>query len=111
MEIVENQILVTGVAGFIGAALSIKLLNSGSKVIGVDNLNSYYDINLKLNRLKNIENNLNTNKNWNFEEVSIVNKKKLAEIFLKYKPKVVINLAAQAGVRYSLKNPKSYMIR
>ena len=66
-------------------------------------------MNLKLSRIKNIESNLNSNKNWNFEKISIVNKIELEEIFYKYKPKIVINLAAQAGVRYSIENPQEYI--
>ncbi len=105
----KDPILITGAAGFIGAALSIKLLNHGLRIIGVDNLNSYYDKNLKLNRLKNIERNSSNFRNWNFENISITNRNKLKEIFYSYKPRVVINLAAQAGVRYSLKNPQEYI--
>ena len=99
------KILVTGAAGFIGAALSKKLLESGFHVVGIDNLNDYYSPILKEQRLNLIE----QKKGWNFYKISIEDKEKIGEIFLKYKPKVVINLAAQAGVRYSFENPDSYI--
>ena len=109
----ENQyptICVTGAAGFIGAALCQKLLCNGIKVIGIDNLNSYYEPTLKKLRLKNIQKNLdNDNKQWSFLEGSIEDYKFLEGIFNNTKPKVVVNLAAQAGVRYSLENPFSYV--
>lgn len=101
----NDKILVTGAAGFIGFHLSKSLLNDGFSVIGIDNLNDYYDINLKKNRLENIIN----HKNFSFEESDISNRKKVEEIFAKFKPKKVVNLAAQAGVRYSIKNPYAYM--
>ena len=104
----DNHILVTGAAGFIGAALVIKLLENGEKVIGIDNINSYYDPSLKLERLKNIKEK-STENNWSFYKISLEDKDSLADLFTKYKPKIVINLAAQAGVRYSLENPYSYI--
>ena len=105
----DAPILITGVAGFIGSALARKLLDCELKVVGLDNINSYYDINLKLNRLKNIEKNLARPKDWIFEKASITDKEKVRNIFLTYRPKIVINLAAQAGVRYSLENPEEYI--
>lgn len=102
---INSPILVTGAAGFIGAALSKKLLESGFHVVGIDNLNDYYSPILKEQRLNLIE----QKKGWNFYKISIEDKEKIGEIFLKYKPKVVINLAAQAGVRYSFENPDSYI--
>ena len=100
-----NNILVTGAAGFIGLHLSKSLLEDGFNVIGIDNLNNYYDVELKKARLKEIVN----YKNFVFEEVDITNRSKLKQIFLKFKPIKVINLAAQPGVRYSIENPYAYL--
>ena len=97
--------LISGSAGFIGFHLSLKILSKGSKVIGVDNLNNYYDVKLKKDR----NNILKKNKNFIFKKVDIRNYNRLEKIFKKYKIDSVIHLAAQAGVRYSLKNPKSYI--
>ena len=106
----KEKVLVTGAAGFIGAALSKKLLEIGSEVIGIDNLNNYYDQDLKRARLKNINNFASSNSlSWVFKKISLEDEKELNNIFLKFKPNIVVNLAAQAGVRYSLKNPKSYI--
>ncbi len=102
--------LITGAAGFIGAALTIRLLKKGEKVIGIDNLNNYYDPNLKKSRLQEIDKYLSKNSGeWNFFNFSIENHKKLNEISEAFSPNVVINLAAQAGVRYSIDNPKEYI--
>ncbi len=104
------EILITGVGGFIGSALAKKFINKGFNVVGIDNLNSYYDVNLKLDRLKDIESSTSTtNKNWEFIKCDLINRKEISLIFKKFKPKVVINLAAQAGVRFSIKNPHSYI--
>ena len=105
----EGPILITGAAGFIGAALVKRFLNFGSIVIGIDNLNNYYEKNLKLDRLKNIEENLKDKNLWKFNEISITQKDKLKEIMIESKPRIIINLAAQAGVRYSLTNPQEYI--
>ena len=105
----KYQILITGATGFIGASLSSKFLENGHKVVGIDNLNSYYDINLKLNRIKNIEKRLSNFENWNFEEISITEIENLKKVFHQYNPQIVINLAAQAGVRYSIENPQAYV--
>ena len=102
--------MVTGSSGFIGAAMVLKLLQNGETVIGIDNLNNYYDINLKIERNKLIDLYSSTSKGkWNFYNVSIEDKNALKEIFEVEKPKIVINLAAQAGVRYSIKNPSAYI--
>ena len=109
MSLKNKNILITGAAGFIGAALSKKLLLDGVNVFGVDNLNNYYDIFLKKNRLKSIESNLDpSNGKWEFFNLSI-NDSEIYDLFAKIKPSIVVNLAAQAGVRYSLENPKAYV--
>ena len=97
--------LVTGSAGFIGFHLSKKILAKGFKVIGIDNLNNYYDVQLKKKR----NHILKKNKNYIFKKIDIKNYKNLETVFKKYKIFKVIHLAAQAGVRYSLKNPRSYI--
>jgi UDP-glucuronate 4-epimerase len=99
------KILVTGSAGFIGFHLSRKLLIEGNEVIGIDNLNNYYDKRLKIDRL-NILKNYN---NFIFEKIDITNSLKLSKVFDKHKIKIIVNLAAQAGVRYSLKKPEEYI--
>lgn len=99
------KVLITGTAGFIGSALAIRLLERGDEVIGIDNLNDYYDPILKEARLERV-------KAYNgFTDVraNIEDRVKMEEIFAKYKPQRVINLAAQAGVRYSLQNPHAYI--
>ena len=100
------KILVTGSAGFIGMHLSLKLLKLGFNVIGIDNLNSYYDLKLKQNRLKKIE---SANENFKFFQIDLKDKSKIDKLFNNCKFECVINLAAQAGVRYSLENPLSYI--
>tara|TARA_B100000575_G_scaffold282576_1_gene274459 strand:- start:714 stop:1748 length:1035 start_codon:yes stop_codon:yes gene_type:complete len=105
----KSFILVTGAAGFIGAALSGKLLSSGENVIGIDDLNSYYDPNLKKARIENIRNNLSPNSGeWIFEKLSINSYESLKKIANSYSINIIINLAAQAGVRYSIENPRAY---
>ena len=99
------NILLTGVGGFIGYHLCLKLLeNTKNKVFGVDNLNNYYDVSLKKNRLKQLK----KFDNFIFKKIDISNNNSLSNTFKKNKYDVVINLAAQAGVRYSIENPKSY---
>jgi UDP-glucuronate 4-epimerase len=99
------KILVTGTAGFIGSALSLSLLKRGNNVIGVDNHNNYYSTALKEDRLKRNE----QYSNYKHERVDIKDRSKIQKLFKKYKPQRVVNLAAQAGVHYSLENPYSYI--
>jgi len=99
------KILVTGAAGFIGMHLCKALLEKGYEVYGIDNLNDYYDINLKSSRLKNLKN----LKNFTFSKVDISDADSLDNIFKSFNPEKVVNLAAQAGVRYSLENPHAYI--
>lgn len=100
------MILITGVNGFIGMNLAKEiLLNSDTEVIGIDNNNNYYDVDLKKNRHIN----LSTFKKFTFFECSLEDKDAIFDIFDKYRPSVVINLAAQAGVRYSIENPYAYL--
>ena len=100
-------ILITGAAGFIGFHLSKYLLNKGERVIGFDNLNNYYDPSLKKARLGILE---SFDKNsFSFVKANLEEKDSVMNVFSKYQPKIVINLAAQAGVRHSLKNPYSYI--
>lgn len=99
------KILVTGSAGFIGSALSARLLARGDEVVGVDNLNDYYDVSLKQARLKPL---LDQN-GFSEERVDIEDQDAMAALFKKHKPQRVVNLAAQAGVRYSLINPHAYI--
>lgn len=99
------KVLVTGVAGFIGMHVAEYLLDRGDIVIGIDNLNSYYDPKLKDSRLEKLK----TNKNFHFYKVDITESDDLDLVFKKNMPSHVINLAAQAGVRYSLENPRAYI--
>jgi nucleoside-diphosphate-sugar epimerase len=96
-----ERILVTGAAGFIGSKVSEMLLEDRHDVIGIDNLNDYYDTRLKLWRLDNLK----KNDNFKFYQVDIENYDDLNAIFIEHSPEVLINLAARAGVRYSLENP------
>ena len=102
--------LITGSAGFIGSSLAQKFLSKGFKVFGVDNLNDYYEIELKYDRLKQIDNYAKIKKRtWKFFKASIEDKSYMETIFKDCKPDIVVNLAAQAGVRYSIKNPEAYV--
>ena len=104
------MILVTGAAGFIGFHITKKLLENGFSVIGIDNLNNYYDIKLKEARLSYLKNiNLNTEQDFAFIKDDLQDKDNLNFIFDKYSPSHVVHLAAQAGVRYSISNPDSYI--
>ena len=99
------KIFVTGSSGFIGFHLSKKLLNNGHKVYGFDSMNNYYDIKLKRDRLKILKN----YKNFSFTRGNIENYKILNKTLLNFKPPIIIHLAAQAGVRYSIDNPDVYL--
>ncbi|WAT23979.1 GDP-mannose 4,6-dehydratase [Aerococcus urinaeequi] len=101
----KKKILVTGAAGFVGSFLSKELVESGHEVLGIDNLNDYYDIDLKLERLKMVS----SSESFNFKKVDIADKDRILETFKEFNPEVVINLAAQAGVRYSIDNPDVYI--
>jgi len=105
----SNFILVTGAAGFIGFHLCKKLLKNGFNVIGIDNINNYYDIHLKEKRLEILTELPLKNNEWKFFKTDLTDKNSLLKIFENYTPKTVVNLAAQAGVRYSLENPSAYI--
>lgn len=98
------KIIVTGSAGFIGFHLSKRLLNEGHQVIGIDNVNDYYDTQLKEDRLRQL-----THDNFIFVRTDLEDSKTINQTFERYMPEIVVNLAAQAGVRYSLKNPHAYI--
>ena len=99
-----NKILVTGAAGFIGYHLCKSLLEDDYEVLGIDNINDYYDPNLKLARLEQLK----PYKNFKFEQVDIANRDSITQSFQSFKPQKVVNLAAQVGERYSFKNPYAY---
>jgi UDP-glucuronate 4-epimerase len=99
------KIFITGSAGFIGFSLSLSLLKKGLFVIGIDNLNNYYDVSLKINRLNILRN----YKNYVHINDDICNIDSIKKLFNKYKPEIVINLAAQVGVRNSIQNPFNYI--
>ena len=109
MDNKKTNILITGVAGFIGAAVAKEIYTKNFTVTGIDNLNDYYDKKLKEDRLGEIKKTIKDPNKWKFFNISIENNEKLNEIFEIAKPNFVINLAAQAGVRYSLINPEIYI--
>lgn len=98
-------VLVTGAAGFIGSYLSERLLGTGHSVIGFDNMNDYYDVKLKEARLNLLE----KYEKFSFIKGDLADKSAVEELFKKFKPDIVVNLAAQAGVRYSITNPEAYI--
>ena len=108
MDLIKKKILVTGAAGFIGSEIVKRLLSRGVEVFGIDNLNDYYNPLLKERRIENIEK-IKKNNLWSFYKENLEDSKKIDEIFKKHNPDIVINLAAQAGVRYSIENPMSYI--
>jgi len=97
--------LITGSAGFIGYFLSKKLLEQGCRVIGIDNINDYYEVGLKEHRLRQLDG----YERYTFIKGDISDKNSVMKLFKEYKPAIVVNLAAQAGVRYSLENPDAYI--
>ena len=99
------KVAVTGSAGFIGSAVSLYLLNRGDEILGIDNLNDYYDVNLKLGRLERTK----SHEKFTEARISLEEKDKIFSAIKKFKPQRVINLAAQAGVRYSIENPSAYI--
>lgn len=103
----EKTVFITGIAGFIGSNLAKRLLNEveGVKIIGIDNMNDYYDVALKESRLEE----LSEYANFSWVKGSIADKEVIDKIFAEYNPQIVVNLAAQAGVRYSITNPDSYI--
>lgn len=109
----NKRIIVTGAAGFIGANLCMELFRKGEKihVIGIDNMNDYYDVSIKDWRLAEVEKfaTESAGSTWTFHRCNIADKTKIDAIFAEHKPDIVINLAAQAGVRYSITNPDAYI--
>ena len=100
-----QKILITGAAGFIGYHMSRSLLKDGAIILGIDNLNNYYDTGLKEQRLKRLKG----FKNFTFKKIDLIDEKKINNVFLNFNPSIVIHLAAQAGVRYSIENPRAYL--
>lgn len=101
----EKTILVTGAAGFVGYYLSQRLTEQGHRVIGIDNMNDYYDVRLKEERLSKMKD----NPLFTFIKLDLADKLGMEELFTENKPAIVVNLAAQAGVRYSIENPDAYI--
>ena len=108
IDLDHKTILITGAAGFIGSNLVIELLRTvpSVSIIGIDNMNDYYDVSIKAWRLEQIE---ALGGSWTFVRGNIADKELIVNLFEKYKPEIVVNLAAQAGVRYSITNPDVYI--
>ncbi len=108
-----STVLVTGAAGFVGANLVTELLSTVDNIhiIGMDNMNEYYDVSIKEYRLQKIEElaSVKTGSGWTFVRANIADKAEIERVFSEYRPKIVVNLAAQAGVRYSITNPDAYI--
>ena len=104
----SGPVLVTGAGGFIGAAVVERLLQQGQAVVGIDNLNSYYDPALKRARLQRLEQH-SSSAAWSFQQLDVADAGAMAEVFAACRPRAVVHLAAQAGVRYSLENPAAYV--
>ena len=102
------KVMLTGVAGFIGHSVCLSLLARGDTIIGVDNLNDYYDVSLKQARLADISAHANA-ENFKFVKLDLAEQAATAKLFADEKPENVVHLAAQAGVRYSLENPHAYI--
>ncbi|MGD9950048.1 MAG: NAD-dependent epimerase [Desulfobulbus sp.] len=100
-----NKVMITGAAGFIGHSLALRLLEEGRSVVGLDNLNDYYDVQLKRDRLANLQ----KYSNFRYAEFNMADRQQTADLFAQEQFDAVVNLAAQAGVRYSLINPHSYV--
>ena len=113
MSLTKKTILITGAAGFIGSNLALRCLAEieGATVVGIDNMNNYYDVSIKEYRLQKIEEcaALNPTATWRFIQGNIADKALIDRVFAEYKPELVVNLAAQAGVRYSITNPDAYI--
>ena len=105
----KKNILVTGCAGFIGYHVAYKLIEKKFNVIGIDNLNNYYDKKLKLSRIRELKKISKKKNNYKFFKLDICDKKDIKKIFKKYKFKIVLHFAAQAGIRFSLKEPAQYI--
>ena len=106
VQLKDKVVLVTGAAGFIGSNLCEVLFKEGAKVIGLDNMNDYYDVSIKEYRLEKLN---KLDPTWTFIKGNIADRVLIDKIFAEYKPQVVVNLAAQAGVRYSITNPDVYI--
>ena len=111
IDLEGKTVLVTGPAGFIGSNLVKRLFHDvkNIKVVGIDSITDYYDVNIKYERLKEIDALVDDNHQWVFIHDSIANKQVVDQIFAEHKPAIVMNLAAQAGVRYSITNPGAYV--
>ena len=107
IDLKNKSVFITGVAGFIGSNLAKRLLSTveGVKVVGLDNMNHYYDVRLKEARLNELE----QFENFSFVKGNLADKAVIESIFEQYKPEIVVNLGAQAGVRYSITNPDAYV--
>ena len=105
MKLENNNILVTGAAGFIGFHLARRLLKMGCRVVGLDNMNDYYEVTLKEARLDL----LRSEPSFSFERLDLADRSSVAALFKTQRFDVVVNMAAQAGVRYSLENPHAYV--